>query len=54
LGLRVTLVQACRPLVPLILLQQSPYGYGGRATWLRTMMHGLKLLKGRAVRLPSR
>jgi nucleoside-diphosphate-sugar epimerase len=54
LGPRVALVRAFRPLVRFFLLQQSPYGHGPHSTWLRTTMHGLKMLRGRPARLSGR
>lgn len=54
LGWRVHLIRACRPLVRYLLLKQSPYYRQAGRTWVAVTMHGLKMLKGKPVRLTSR
>ncbi len=51
MGPKRHLVRAFRPLVRHLLLKQSVHYNAGRATWFAVAMHGIKMLKGKPVRI---
>lgn len=51
LGYRRHIVHAFRPLVRYMLLRQSPHFRDGQLSWVSVVMQGIKMLKGKPVRV---